>query len=222
MISFRYHIVSIIAVFLALALGIVIGTTALNGPITTDLRHQVDGLKGDRTSLAKQVKTLTNRVDDANQFASTYGQQLIAGRMQKTETVLVIGMPNSDSSVQDKVARDLSAAGATVTGRLELTDEYIDQGRGTEIAVTGHQRHASVRADPAHHQRPGPARGCVARLRAARAGGVHRHHHRAGRLHPAAHDHAGDRRRSPQRPSWWSAAERWRPTVTPPAPSWDW
>ena len=37
MISFRYHLVSIIAVFLALALGIVVGTTALNGPITKDL-----------------------------------------------------------------------------------------------------------------------------------------------------------------------------------------
>ena len=31
MIDFRYHIVSIIAVFLALAVGIVVGTTALNG-----------------------------------------------------------------------------------------------------------------------------------------------------------------------------------------------
>ena len=41
-ISFRYHLVSIVAVFLALALGIVVGTTALNGPITKDLRNQVE------------------------------------------------------------------------------------------------------------------------------------------------------------------------------------
>ena len=50
MISFRYHLVSIIAVFLALALGIVVGTTALNGPITTDLRKQVNTLKSDRST----------------------------------------------------------------------------------------------------------------------------------------------------------------------------
>jgi len=54
-ISFRYHVVSIIAVFLALALGIVVGTTALNGPITTDLRNKVDSLNkllNARTQLA--------------------------------------------------------------------------------------------------------------------------------------------------------------------------
>ena len=33
MIDFRYHIVSLVAVFLALAVGLVLGTTALNQPI---------------------------------------------------------------------------------------------------------------------------------------------------------------------------------------------
>ena len=73
MISFRYHIVSIVAVFLALALGIVVGTTALNGPVTSDLRHQVNGLKTDRSELADQVKALQGQVDTAGQFATTFG-----------------------------------------------------------------------------------------------------------------------------------------------------
>ena len=70
-ISFRYHLVSLVAVFLALALGIVVGTTALNGPITTDLRHQVDGLKKDRTNLAAQVKSLQGRSTTPSKFADT-------------------------------------------------------------------------------------------------------------------------------------------------------
>ena len=41
MIDFRYHLVSLIAVFLALAIGIVIGTTPLNGPVLDDLHGQV-------------------------------------------------------------------------------------------------------------------------------------------------------------------------------------
>ena len=41
-IDFRYHLVSLIAVFLAVALGIVIGTTALNEPILADIESQVD------------------------------------------------------------------------------------------------------------------------------------------------------------------------------------
>ena len=44
MIDFRYHLVSLIAVFLAVALGIVIGTTALNAPILDDLAGEVAAL----------------------------------------------------------------------------------------------------------------------------------------------------------------------------------
>jgi hypothetical protein len=43
-IDFRYHLVSLIAVFLAVALGIVIGTTALNQPILADIKNQVTAL----------------------------------------------------------------------------------------------------------------------------------------------------------------------------------
>src|SRR5690348_17386888 len=84
-ISFRYHLVSIIAVFLALALGIVVGTTALNGPITTDLRKQVNPLKGDRSALALQVKTLQGQVSDANQFATSFSAQIDNGALTKQD-----------------------------------------------------------------------------------------------------------------------------------------
>ncbi len=94
MISFRYHIVSLVAVFLALAVGIVVGTTALNGPITTDLRNQVNGLKSDRSQLADQVKALQGQVDDAGQFAATFGSQLVAGTLADTK-VLMVALPGA-------------------------------------------------------------------------------------------------------------------------------
>jgi len=97
-ISFRYHLVSIIAVFLALALGIVVGTTALNGPITTDLRKQVNTLKSDRTTLANQVKALQRQVSDAGQFAASFGSQLVQGTLTK-QSVLLIGLPGARTSV---------------------------------------------------------------------------------------------------------------------------
>ena len=45
MISMRYHIVSLAAIFLALALGIVLGATKINSPL-------LQGLQGDNTSLS--------------------------------------------------------------------------------------------------------------------------------------------------------------------------
>ena len=48
MINFRYHVVSLTAVFLALALGLVVGTAALNGPLSDSLRDQVTAAAEDR------------------------------------------------------------------------------------------------------------------------------------------------------------------------------
>lgn len=140
MISFRYHLVSIIAVFLALALGIVVGTTALNGPITTDLRKQVNSLKGDRSALALQVKTLQGQVSDANQFATSFSAQIVNGALTKQD-VVIIGLPGTVGSVTDGIAKEIDAAGGRVSGQVQLTAAYIDQRRGGDVislATTDH------------------------------------------------------------------------------------
>lgn len=132
MISFRYHLVSITAVVLALGLGIVVGTTALNGPITTDLRKQVETLKSDRTTLANQVKALQAQVSDAGQFASSFGPQLVQGTLTKQD-VLLVGLPGARSSVEDGITKQVEAAGGRVSGHLELTPSYIDPRRAADI-----------------------------------------------------------------------------------------
>ena len=132
MISFRYHLVSIVGVFLALALGIVIGTTALNGPITKDLRNQVNDVKAQRDGLATQVKTLQSQVDDAGQFATTYGAQLVSGSLPGT-SVVVVSLPGTTPGMQDGVTQQIAAAGGKITGRLTITSGYLDPSRGTEI-----------------------------------------------------------------------------------------
>jgi len=131
-ISFRYHLVSIIAVFLALALGIVVGTTALNGPITTDLRKQVNTLKGDRNALALQVRTLQGQVGDASSFAEAFGAQIVDGALDKKDVLLIV-MPGASATTRDGVDKEISAAGGKITGRLELTSSYVDERRGTDI-----------------------------------------------------------------------------------------
>lgn len=132
MISFRYHIVSLVAVFLALAVGIVVGTTALNGPVTSDLRNQVDDLKSERGQLADQVQTLQGRVDDAEQFASTFGAQLVAGTLSDTD-VLIVALPGAATGMLDGVHTQLTNAGAKITGQLELAPSFTDPAQGNSI-----------------------------------------------------------------------------------------
>lgn len=141
MISFRYHLVSIVGIFLALALGIVIGTTALNGPITKDLRNQVNDAKNQRDKLAGQVKTLQGQVTDAGQFASTYGSKLVAGTLAG-KSVLVLALPGATADEADGVTKQIGAAGGKLAGRVTLTKNYLDPSNGTGIT--------SLATGPAH------------------------------------------------------------------------
>jgi Copper transport outer membrane protein, MctB len=131
-ISFRYHLVSIIAVFLALSLGIVVGTTALNGPITADLRRQVDSLKQDRATLAGQVNSLQGQVADAERFADSYGGQIVKGSLTG-KNALMIGLPGAETSTKDAIAKQIAAAGGKVTGRIQITTDYVDPKRASDI-----------------------------------------------------------------------------------------
>ena len=88
MIDFRYHLVSLIAVFLAIALGIVIGTTALNGQILDDLESQVDALETDKRSLEDRSQTLQSRVDSTDQFQAAVAPALVEGALAGTTVTL--------------------------------------------------------------------------------------------------------------------------------------
>ena len=134
MITFRYHIVSLVAVFLALALGIVVGTTALNGPVTSDLRHQVNDLKTTRSQLADQVKSLQGEVDSATSFASAFGPQIVANSL-KSQSVLVVVMPGVPSTVEDGVTSELTAAGATISGKLAFAQSFTDPSEQSSITT---------------------------------------------------------------------------------------
>ena len=77
MIDFRYHLVSLIAVFLAVALGIIIGTTQLNDPILTDIRGQVTALEQDKRALEDQTRQLQAQVNTSDTFAEAVAPALV-------------------------------------------------------------------------------------------------------------------------------------------------
>lgn len=160
MISFRYHIVSIIAVFLALALGIVVGTTALNGPITKDLRHQVDSLKKDRNSLSDQAKTLQGQVGDGEQFGSLYGAQIVKSTLHQTN-VVIIGLPGASGATKDRVASLIGSAGGKVTGRVQLSGDYTDPKQGSAIIKFATGAAAPVGLNYPNTDQPGPVGGAL-------------------------------------------------------------
>jgi hypothetical protein len=124
-IDFRYHLVSLISVFLALALGIVVGTTQLNGAVLTDLHHQVDGLKTDKHTLQESTRQLQSQIKADDDFATGVGPSVVAGRL-KGAGVLVVVAPQAGSALVDGVTHALKSGGATISGQVQLTSDYVD------------------------------------------------------------------------------------------------
>jgi Copper transport outer membrane protein, MctB len=145
-IDFRYHLVSLIAVFLAVALGIVIGTTQLNGPVLTNLQGQVTALQEDKRQLEDQTQVLQDQLDDAGSFDEAIGPTLVQGALTGRSVLLVVADPDVDPGVVEGLTALISAAGSTVTGTIRLSDSYGDPADDATVQsfLTGPGRPASV------------------------------------------------------------------------------
>jgi hypothetical protein len=125
MINFRYHLVSIVAVFLALAIGIVVGTTALNGYVVDDLRSRNATALRDTRTLESTVRDLRAQVSRRDQFAATIGPAAVAGSL-RGQRVLVVSGPGASGDAVKALTTLIGQAGGTPTGVLALSDDLLD------------------------------------------------------------------------------------------------
>jgi hypothetical protein len=125
-IDFRYHLVSLIAVFLAVALGIVIGTTALNDPISADIEARVDQLEQDKRQLEDQTQQLTAQLEATDSFDAAVAPALVDGSLTDSRVLVVATSDAVAPELTEQVTNLLSDAGATVTGVVQLQPEYSD------------------------------------------------------------------------------------------------
>jgi hypothetical protein len=131
-ISFRYHLVSIIAVFLGIALGVVVGTSALHGAVVGDLRSQVSDTKKNSSALAAQNQVLRARSANADLLAQTFGAKIAGSALAKTPVVL-LGAPGAPKGLRDEMAAQVRAAGGTVAANLQLSKHFSDPRRANDI-----------------------------------------------------------------------------------------
>ena len=136
MIDFRYHLVSLIAVFLAVALGIVIGTTALNEPILADIKHQVTALEGDKRSLEDRTQQLQTQLDTTDAFEEAVAPALVNGTLAGRSVLFVVADDGVAPETVDNMATLVGKAGGTVSGTITLQSEYSDP--STAAALQGY------------------------------------------------------------------------------------
>lgn len=130
MIDFRYHLVSLVAVLLALAAGVVLGSGPLRESIGASVGHQVEDLRAERARLQRQVAARDTALAQRDAFVDGVAPQVVAGRLTGLPVVLVV-LPGASGGEVDAVADDLRGAGAAVTGRVGVQPSWVDPGRAT-------------------------------------------------------------------------------------------
>ena len=134
MIDFRYHLVSIIAVFLALAIGIVVGSTALQPSVLSGLDKTLTAEKAKIDSLYGQNRQLQQQINADQAFASAAEQRLLSGLLTGQHVVLVEA-PGAPSAVTSGVMRALTTAGATVATQLQIQPKFLDPSPASRTAL---------------------------------------------------------------------------------------
>lgn len=139
MIDFRYHLVSIVAVFLALAIGIVIGSTSvLKGAVLSGLQKTSAAEKSRIDSLYAQNGQLKQQLNAAESFASASEHVLLDGLLAGQRVVLVEA-PGAPGSVVSGVQNALTTAGATVTGQVQFQAQFFSTGAASELDTLNRQ-----------------------------------------------------------------------------------
>jgi hypothetical protein len=121
LISFRYHLVSIVAVFLALALGVLLGTTVVNQGVTNELNRRTDQAVSRANQLKEQVAQQQAELGQWDRFARSIEPLLVRGQLAGDAVVLVTQVDVEPAEV-DGVRKVLEEAGATVVADLVATD----------------------------------------------------------------------------------------------------
>ncbi|SDD77269.1 copper transporter [Actinokineospora iranica] len=132
MISLRYHVISIAAVFLALATGVVFGSTALSRPLLSGLSADNSDLTAKVSGLEAERNGLDARLADADSFAATVGPLAVRGVLDQ-RTVALVSTADSNPADRDAIKTLVASAGGTVTGELRLTDAFADENRADQL-----------------------------------------------------------------------------------------
>jgi outer membrane murein-binding lipoprotein Lpp len=130
-ISLRYHAVSIAAVFLALAIGVVLGSSGVSDRVLAAVSTQRDDLGAQVVRLSAERDALAAQERAADEFASRVGPAAVRGLLTGQTVALVVA--GADVQDRDAVAGLVEQAGATVTGQVELTEAVGDPARADQL-----------------------------------------------------------------------------------------
>ncbi len=130
MIDFRYHVVSLISVFLALAVGIALGAGPLKETIGDTLTGQVELLRSEKEELRTQLDATGGDLAAAEAFTSAAGERMLAGSLTDRRVALVLLGDVPEDEVAALTER-FEQSGASVSATASVTTAWTDPALAT-------------------------------------------------------------------------------------------
>jgi hypothetical protein len=129
-ITLRHHLLTIVAVFLALAAGIVLG----GGPLS-DVGPTAATSSGERDAAPAADRARTDYTDSV---VTALGPTTVGGRLAD-RSVAVVTVPGADEQVVSALTEQVTAAGGTVSASYDLSDDRVDPGQKSLVDTLGSQ-----------------------------------------------------------------------------------
>jgi hypothetical protein len=121
MIDFRYHLISIVAVFLALGIGILMGSYVLGEGLVKQLRSEFEVLKDRNDELEGNVSDLESQVSTYDRVMHGMRDWVVPGRLED-KTVVLLTFEGTDGALTDQVQETIEQAGGTIVSTISARD----------------------------------------------------------------------------------------------------
>jgi hypothetical protein len=133
-IDFRYHLVSIVAVFLALAIGIVLGSTELQGTTYNFLDRTTAKLQGELNQTRGQLATAQAQANEGESYAQTV-EPAVLRDLLLGQRLLIVTEPGASAAAVAGISAAAADADATVTGQIALQPKFFDTSATTQDSL---------------------------------------------------------------------------------------
>ncbi|GFG75729.1 copper transporter [Mycobacterium botniense] len=125
MISLRHHAISLAAVFLALAAGVVLGSGLLSDTILSGLRAEKRDLHAQINTLNDQKNVLIQKLSAANGFDAQLAGRIVHDALAG-KSVVIFRTPDAKDDDVAALSKMVGQAGGALTGTVSLTQEFVD------------------------------------------------------------------------------------------------
>lgn len=133
MIDFRYHVVSIIAVFLALTVGLVLGATIVNQDAVHNLQGSINSATNQINTLKQNNRTLTSDGAQLQSYIDGTKNNLVNGTLEQY-AVAVVRIDGSDDGANNSTLALVKQGAATIASDITVNKTFVDGSSTDQLA----------------------------------------------------------------------------------------